>query len=681
MRKFLLLLVLSIITQLNVVSAQTLFTAPDTVCVRQPVRLNSTNFNAQSYYWGFCSGDIGNAPVGTNLGSNFGFHTPANIDIVQDKDGQYYGFVVNAGTREFLRLNYGSSLGNIPTVTNFGDLTKGLPVHPTSLFIVYDKVQELWFIFVSGGYTATESTLGRIDFGTKLNNPNPIVANFGNLNNLFNGPKGIFVAKDASGKWFGYLVNRYSNDLIRLDFGYNISNTPHPYNLNNPGGVLNSPTDMAGIMDNGEWYFFVTNRANNSIARLDLGHTLDTLTPGGTNLGNFLFRILVPSSISLTRDCGKIYAYITDSTTSQLISIEMPVATGPYNSIDYSVVGGTNFPSGISSIIRDQDNLYAFITNVKDSSLTRININSCTNSSIRSFSEVTPPVYYYDAPGLYNVYYVIDQGLPTMQVECKEIRVMPIPPISINITPTICKGDTLKVYAISNNANLITWYTNYNIDTAYNHTDTIKVWPAYTTDYHVELSYPDGCVVDTDVLVHVVKVIADAGPDRTIADGAATTLGGPNTTLDGLLTYSWSPVTYLASNIEPFVVATPPIDFTYTLEVSLNSETGLTCKAWDTVVVHINCGDFYLPNAFVPGSKNSATNKFGILNTQISQLNYFRIFDRWGNVVFETTNPTAKWDGTFNGNDSPVGVYVWEADGFCSSGKPVKKHGNVSLLR
>ncbi len=681
MRKYLLLVVLSIFTQLSIVSAQTLFTAPDTVCVRQPVTLNSTIFGAQSYYWGFCSGDIDNAPLGTNMGSTgFNFHTPGNIDITQDVDGLYYGFVVNSETRELLRLNFGTSLSNVPSITNFGSLTDGLPLHPTSLFILYDKTQQSWFIFVSGGYTASESTLGRIDFGHSLSNPRPNVANFGNLNGLFNGPKGVFVAQDANAQWYGYLVNRNSNDLIRLDFSFNISNTPISRNLGNPGGALNTPTDMAGIFDRGEWYFFVTNRASNSIARLDLGRTLDTLTPNGTDLGNFLFRILAPSSVSLNRDCGKIYAYITDSSTSQLISLDMPTAAGPYNSIDYSVIGGMNFPSGISSIIRDHNNLFAFVTNVKDSSLTRININECFNSSIRSFSEVTPPVYYYDAPGLYNVYYVIDQGLPTMQVECKEIRVLPVPPIAININPVICKGDTIKLYAISNTANHIIWQSNYNADTTYRFMDSIRVWPDYSYDYHVELTYANGCIIDTNIFLKVIKVIADAGPDRTISDGAATTLGGPNTTLGFGYTYTWSPVTYLSTTADPFVVATPPIDYTYTLEVALATD-GLNCRATDTVVVSINCGDFNLPNAFVPSSKNSATNKFGILNQQVAQLNYFRIFDRWGNTVFETTSPTQMWDGTYNGKEAMVGVYTWIADGFCTSGKPIKKHGNVTLLR
>ena len=681
MKKYLLLVATIILSQFTAATAQTLFTAPDTVCVRQRITLNSLNDSAANYYWGFCSGSLGDAPGGTNMGSGFGFHTPSNIDIVQDNDGQYYGFVVNAGTDEFLRLNYGTSLSNTPTVTNFGNMTKGVPHHPTSLFIIKDSAR--WHVFISGGYTASESSLARVDFYSSLSNPHPNIANFGNLGLLFDGPKGIFIAKDvASNAFFGYLVNRNTSNLIRLDFSFNIQNTPNVSNAGNPGSALNQPTDMAGIYDQGAWYLFATNRGNNSVSRIDLGTTLDTTESDiqGTDLGNFLFRILVPSSISITRDCGSIYAYITDSTTSQLIALEMPYAVGPYTAVDYSVVGGMNYPSGISSILRSVDNLYAFVTNVKDSSLTRLMITQCTNSSIPSFSEVTPPVYYYNDTGWYNIYYVINQGLPTMQVECKQIRVQPNPNLIMISSPTICRGDTIHLYAISNYADSFSWTPNYNIDTTYNHTDSIRVWPTYTTDYHLEIHYPDGCIVDTGVAVNVLQVVADAGPDRTIADGATTTLGGPNMSLGSQFSYLWSPTQYLNEFTDPFPSATLPYNYTYYVTVTANYE-GRICQATDTVVVSVNCGDINLPNAFIPTSTNPANNRFGILNREITQLNYFRIFDRWGVLVFETSDITQSWDGTYNGSMEPIGVYTWEADGFCSSNKEVKKHGNVSLLK
>ncbi len=688
MKKCLLLIALLTVSQLNVLRAQTLFSAPTTVCIHQPVTLvpDSLAFNAMSYYWGFCSGYLMNTPTGTNLGDSFSFHIPSNIDIAYDS-GNYYGFVINSETTEFIRLNFGNSLSNYPTITNFGDLTKGLPVNPTSLFILKDTFSHSWHIFVSGGFTQATSTLGRIDFGPHLDNPHPNIANFGNYNGMLNYPVGIFIAQDSNNNWYGYILNHNTDNLLQLDFSFNVSNTPLMTDYGNPGGVLSSPTDLAAIKDQGKWYLFITDEGvNSSVARVDLDSTLhpSIANIAGTNLGNFDFRILQPSSISINKDCGSIYAYITDNTTSQLIGISMPAAIGPYHAVDYNNVGFMNFPTGISSILRDNNDLWGFIVNAADSTLTRVAFEQCHNSSIPSFTELTPPVYQYDSPGVYNVYFVINQGLPTMEVDCKTINVLAYPPIVMNPDTTICEGDTLRLYVVSTLADSIAWQSNYNIDTSYIARDSVKVYPDYNYNYGVIIFYPFGCIVDTNVQVNVSKVKADAGPDRWIHDGATTIIGGPYTSEGSNLTYHWEPYQFLSDSAVPNPAAFPPFDYTYYLTVTSQTIIGtdtLTCQSKDTVVVHTNCGDIYLPNAFAPNSESSAVNHFGIINKELIQLNYFRIFDRWGVEVFNTTDPNVTWDGNYGGKPCPVDVYVWEADGFCINRTRIKKSGNVTLLR
>ncbi len=682
MKKYLLLTLFLVLSQLNLLKAQNLFNAPETVCVFQPVQLTSNLLNQNSYYWGFCSGYLMNTPTGSNLGNSFGFHSPGAIDVAKDvATGNYFGFVLNSETTELLRLNYGNSLNNIPTVTNFGNLTNGLPVNPTSIFMLRDTFSGNWYLFVSGGYTQATSQLARIDFGPTLSNPTPNIANFGNLWNKLNGPKGLFVAQDANNKWYGYLINHNTNELIRLEFSFNVSNTPLAYNMGNPSNTLNNPTDLAAIYDANNWYFFVTNQRSNSVVRVNIGSNLYPAAASivGTDLGNFNFRINQPSSISLTKECGGLYAYITDSTTNQLIAIEMPAAIGPYTGIDYGLIGSMNLPSGISSIIRDHDNLFAFVCNAGDSTLTKIEIEQCHNSSIPSYTEVNPPTYFYDSPAVYNIYYVINEGMPNMQVQCKSITVLPIPPIIINTHFSMCQGDTSHIYAISTFADSIRWTSIYNIDTTFLAQDSVKVWPQYTSDYNVILYYPNGCVVDTYVHVNITNITADAGFDRTIADGSTTVLGGPITS-EGNFSYNWHPYQFLSDSTVSNPYATPPYDFTYYLTVTELND-GLQCKKTDTVVVHLHCGDFEVPNAFAPSSNNPGTSKFGILNSELSRLAYFRIYDRWGVEVFETNDPSQWWDGTFNGQACPVGVYVWYADGFCGNGKRIKKQGNVTLLR
>ena len=697
MKKWLFFIAILLLTQSGKVCAQALFNAPDTVCIHQPVTLTSNVFNQQSYYWGFCSGYLNNYPTGANLGKTYGLKIPGNIDIAYDS-GYYYGFLVNTATSEFLCYFFGTSLNNEPTVTNIGSVLGGLPVNPTSLFILKDTISQHWYIYVSGGMTQATSTLARLDFGTHLYNTHPNIVNFGNYNGVLNYPKGVFVAQDADNNWYGYVVNFNNSHLIRLDFSYNESNTPLMSDLGNPlspGGnpTLNFPTDLAGILYQGNWYFYITNlgitngeSGNGSLALLQMGDSLAPVIMLDTNINNFDFRIDSPSAVTLNLDCGELHAYNTDSTTSQLIGITIPTPSNPatYTATDYSILGGMNFPSSISSILRDSDDLYAFITNSADSSLTKIDFLQCHNSSIPSYTEVAPPAYTYDTPGIYNVYYVVNQGLPTMQVGCKQITVLAYPPININPSSTICIGDTVRLYAVSTLADSIEWFSGYNIDTSYIYRDSVKVWPAMNYTYPVTLYYPFGCIVDTSVSINVIQVAADAGPDRWILDGASTTLGGPYTSV-GAVTYHWGPYYNMSDSTVKNPVVDPYTNYTYYLTVSsqyvFNVDDTLTCYANDTVNVYVNCGDFYVPNAFSPNSGNPLTAYFGMLNNNIIQLNYFRVYNRWGTKVFETTDPTAKWDGTYNGKPAEEGVYVWVGDGFCSNMKEVKRSGNVTLMR
>lgn len=381
----------------------------------------------------------------------------------------------------------------------------------------------------------------------------------------------------------------------------------------------------------------------------------------------------------MVRDCNNIHAYITDSTTSQLVEVRMPTALGAYTGISYSVVGGMNYPSSISNIIRDKDTLYGFITNAYDTSLTKITFGNCTNSSVRSFTDVAPPKFSYNAPGIYNIYYVVDEGLPTQRADCRDITVLPPPTLYRPNDTVLCQRDTLRLYAVSTLADSIRWAAGHNIDTTNMFFDSVRVYPDHSATYRYTIYYPFGCIVDTAIRIKVVKVNADAGPDRYIRDGATSIIGGPYTS-KGLYTYRWEPFQFMSDSASPNPNVNPPYDFTYYLTVTEKGE-GYECIAKDTVTVRITCGDFYLPNAFVPTSTNPGSNRFGILNNNVIKLNYFQIYNRYGQLVFETTDPNQGWDGTFNGALAQEGVYVWVADGFCLSGKPIKKQGNVTLLR
>ena len=140
--------------------------------------------------------------------------------------------------------------------------------------------------------------------------------------------------------------------------------------------------------------------------------------------------------------------------------------------------------------------------------------------------------------------------------------------------------------------------------------------------------------------------------------------------------FSWFPPNGLDNAYISNPVAMPEVNTKYTVVAS--NEWG--CRIVDSIDIFVNPETILLlPNAFTPG--NSTNGTFKIIKRGIATLNYFRIFNRWGNVVFETNNADEGWDGTFNGVPQPFGVFVYEIDAVTSTGKRFNKHGNVTLVR
>ena len=63
------------------------------------------------------------------------------------------------------------------------------------------------------------------------------------------------------------------------------------------------------------------------------------------------------------------------------------------------------------------------------------------------------------------------------------------------------------------------------------------------------------------------------------------------------------------------------------------------------------------------------------------ELKLFRIYNRWGQLLFTTSEKGKGWDGTFNGSQQDPGTFVWMAEGITYLGEIIKKQGTVVLLR
>ena len=146
-----------------------------------------------------------------------------------------------------------------------------------------------------------------------------------------------------------------------------------------------------------------------------------------------------------------------------------------------------------------------------------------------------------------------------------------------------------------------------------------------------------------------------------------------------LTSYLWSAKNQLSCT----ECATTTLVPTESQVVYLEGKNQYGCSTKDSMMVHIlNCDptSIFVPNTFTPNGDGS-NDKLYVRSRTLSQLEYFRLFNRWGAVVYESKNISDGWDGNINGKIAEQGVYVYQISGKCESGYDVSTSGTVTLIR
>ena len=125
---------------------------------------------------------------------------------------------------------------------------------------------------------------------------------------------------------------------------------------------------------------------------------------------------------------------------------------------------------------------------------------------------------------------------------------------------------------------------------------------------------------------------------------------------------------------------------TVTTTYSVSSTDAYGCTAFDELTIYVDTDiayNIYVPNAFSPNA-DGINDYFNILGNGIARIHLLSIYDRWGNKIFETTTaiPGANgWDGTGNGRELNIGVYVWVAEIELLDSRMELRSGNVTLVK
>jgi len=144
-----------------------------------------------------------------------------------------------------------------------------------------------------------------------------------------------------------------------------------------------------------------------------------------------------------------------------------------------------------------------------------------------------------------------------------------------------------------------------------------------------------------------------------------------------MLWYKWTPATGLSSDTAQNPVAVYDRDQVY----ELNTLTVQGCDSYSKILVRRFKGpELYVANAFTP-NQDGQNDVLHIFPVGIRSFVYFRIYNRRGQMVFETTNYYNGWDGTFKGLLVDPENYVWSAKAIDYKGNVLSRKGNVLVLR
>lgn len=253
------------------------------------------------------------------------------------------------------------------------------------------------------------------------------------------------------------------------------------------------------------------------------------------------------------------------------------------------------------------------------------------------------------------------------------VKVVPYPIANAGADPTICFGNSVQLSATGGSA--YSWspaaFLNNRLIP-----NPISVKPTANIRYIVTVTDTLGCpkpVRDT-VVVFVAKITADAGPrDTSVVLNQPLLLQATGST-----NYLWSPAQWLSNIGIANPVSLPLSDIEYVVKVS--NDAG--CFDYDSIRVHLFKVDagLYVPNAFSPNGDGN-NDDFKPIVLGMKSLDIFRVYNRWGQLLYSSTNTKKGWDGTFGGKAQDPATYVWYAEGIDYRNIKIKKKGYVVLIR
>jgi gliding motility-associated-like protein len=253
----------------------------------------------------------------------------------------------------------------------------------------------------------------------------------------------------------------------------------------------------------------------------------------------------------------------------------------------------------------------------------------------------------------------------------KVVQVKPLPVVAA-LGGDTCVGKPLSLSASGGTSYLWTPATGLSSATVSNPIAT----PLVSTDYSVLITDVNGCTGNVNVPVTIYGPVTTEIKDTIINIGDSVLIGldlGTN------YTYSWNPIIGLSCTTCATPYAQPLVNTTYVVTMA-DKEGCYSGISRYTIEINPNV-TIDVPTGFTPDG-DGVNDIIFVDGWGIKQLLEYKIYNRWGQLMFETTDIKKGWDGYYRGKLQNVETYVYTAKAITyNEGKIITKKGSFNLIR
>ena len=305
------------------------------------------------------------------------------------------------------------------------------------------------------------------------------------------------------------------------------------------------------------------------------------------------------------------------------------------------------------------------------------------------FSVAASPRHVYDTAGTYAVELLVTHpnGCSARDSSLIVVSTYSGTPLRANFPQQTCVGAPFPISLVAFTGGELT----YDYGNLLRSGDPIARPYSVPGSYTLQLTARDasGCSVDTSSVVEVfgpleVRILPDRA-DTTLALGASLDLGFRSEPLRTIDSVAWAGEG-LSSRTSQLTTATPIEDGLYRLRIT----DSYGCTAGDSMRIGVRkeyADRVYVPNAFSPnGDGVNEWFSVDVNRTAVRNINFLRVFNRWGTVVYECSDcppgsAGSGWDGRIGGQPAAPATYLWMAEILFADGRSEVFTGDVALIR